>query len=118
MYSDGQSANFTGHSLDKYRIVFNQTLQHSLIYRYVTHLGRKPSRTITIKTFRKTLFHTKRENSKGCMHEISKFLKILLLFSNDRNWSEKIRNHEWTWSHVARLRILRDIAEFTYGTEI
>ncbi|KRY96996.1 hypothetical protein T11_8688, partial [Trichinella zimbabwensis] len=65
MYSNGQSANFTGHSLHKYRIVFNQTLQHSLIYRYVTHLGRKPSKTVTIKTFRKTLFYTKLENSKG-----------------------------------------------------
>ncbi|KRY94975.1 hypothetical protein T11_7165 [Trichinella zimbabwensis] len=31
---------------------------------------------------------------------------------------EEIRNHEWTWSHVARLRISRDIAEFTYGTKI
>ncbi|KRZ00704.1 hypothetical protein T11_11452 [Trichinella zimbabwensis] len=40
------------------------------------------------------------------------------LDKNDVNWSEKIRNHEWTWSHVARLRILRDIAEFTYGTKI
>ncbi|KRY98509.1 hypothetical protein T11_10830, partial [Trichinella zimbabwensis] len=67
------------------------------------HLGRKPSKTITFKTFRKTLFHTKRENSKSYSHEISKFLKILLLFRDDVNWSEKIRNHEWTWSHVARL---------------
>ncbi|KRZ00250.1 hypothetical protein T11_8255 [Trichinella zimbabwensis] len=41
MYSNGQSANITGHSLDK----------------------------------------------------------------DDVNWSEKIRNHEWTLSHVARLRI-------------
>ncbi|KRZ01408.1 hypothetical protein T11_13584, partial [Trichinella zimbabwensis] len=55
-----------------------------LIYRYVTHLGRKPSKTITIKTFRKTLFHTKRENRKSCSHEISKFLKILLFFRNDK----------------------------------
>ncbi|KRZ02640.1 hypothetical protein T4B_7125 [Trichinella pseudospiralis] len=55
MYSDGQSANIIGHSLEKYRI----TLPHSLIYRYVTHLGRKPSKTITIRTYRKTLFHTK-----------------------------------------------------------
>ncbi|KRY64612.1 hypothetical protein T4A_10006 [Trichinella pseudospiralis] len=30
MYSDGQNANFTGHSLDKYKIVFNQTLQQFL----------------------------------------------------------------------------------------
>ncbi|KRZ05622.1 hypothetical protein T11_15741 [Trichinella zimbabwensis] len=93
MYSDGQNANFIGQSLDKYRIVFNQTLQHPLIYRYVTHLGRKPSKTITIKTYRKMLFHTKRENSKGCSHEILKFLKILLFFRNDVNWSDKIRNH-------------------------
>ncbi|KRZ00442.1 hypothetical protein T11_2785 [Trichinella zimbabwensis] len=40
------------------------------------------------------------------------------LDKNDVNWSEKIRNHEWTSSHVARLRISRDIAEFTYGTKI
>ncbi|KRY98505.1 hypothetical protein T11_15570, partial [Trichinella zimbabwensis] len=58
----------------------------------------------------KNAFHTKRENSKGYRHEISKFLKILLFFRNDVNWSDKIRNHEWTWSHVARLRISRDIA--------
>ncbi|KRY85383.1 hypothetical protein T11_15367 [Trichinella zimbabwensis] len=37
-----QVLNFAhpGHSLDKYMVVFNQTLQHSLIYRYVSHLGR------------------------------------------------------------------------------
>ncbi|KRY94848.1 hypothetical protein T11_302 [Trichinella zimbabwensis] len=61
MYSDGQSANFTGHSLDKYRIVFNLNLQ-SIDINYV-------------------------------------------------NWSEEIRNDEWTWSYVVRLRISRDIAK-------
>ncbi|KRZ65210.1 hypothetical protein T10_3858, partial [Trichinella papuae] len=60
MYSDGQSANFTGHSLDKYRIVFNQTLQHSLIYRYVTHLGRKPS-----KNFEKRFFTRNPKTAKA-----------------------------------------------------
>ncbi|KRY63098.1 hypothetical protein T4A_2765, partial [Trichinella pseudospiralis] len=25
--------------------------------------------------------------------------------------------HEWIWSHVPRLRISRDIAEITYGSE-
>ncbi|KRZ66445.1 hypothetical protein T10_5463, partial [Trichinella papuae] len=49
-----------------FQFVFSQT-----IYRYVIHLGRRPSKTITIKTFRKTLFHTKRENSNGYSHEIS-----------------------------------------------
>ncbi|KRY80784.1 hypothetical protein T4D_3306 [Trichinella pseudospiralis] len=55
-YSDGQSANFADHSLDKYRIVFNQTLHHSPICRYVTHLEKKPSKAIAIEAFRKTLF--------------------------------------------------------------
>ncbi|KRX86201.1 hypothetical protein T4E_9417 [Trichinella pseudospiralis] len=71
-YSDGQSANFADHSLDKYRIVFNQTLHHSPICRYVTHLEKKPSKAIAIKAFRKTLFHTKRENSKVARLRISR----------------------------------------------
>ncbi|KAL1236857.1 Proton-gated ion channel [Trichinella pseudospiralis] len=37
---------------------------------------------------------------------------------NDVNWSEKIRNHEWIWSHVARLGISRDITEITHGSKI
>ncbi|KRZ01173.1 hypothetical protein T11_2627 [Trichinella zimbabwensis] len=49
MYSDGQSANFTGHSLDKYRIDFKQSLQDSEIYRYLTDLGSKPSKAVVWK---------------------------------------------------------------------
>ncbi|KRZ69402.1 hypothetical protein T10_12851, partial [Trichinella papuae] len=89
MYSDGQSANFTGHSLDKYRIVFNQTLQHSLIYRYET-----------IKKFRKTLFHTKPENSKGYSHEVLKFLKI--------NKLEITNDHGRTFPDYEFLKILQN----------
>ncbi|KRX95876.1 hypothetical protein T4E_1651 [Trichinella pseudospiralis] len=36
---------------------------------------------------------------------------------NDVNWSEEIRNHEWIWSKVARLRSSRDTAEITCGTK-
>ncbi|KRZ00203.1 hypothetical protein T11_11162 [Trichinella zimbabwensis] len=56
MYSDGQSANFTGHSLDKYRIDFKQSLQDSEIYRYLTDLGSKPSKAVTIKNIEKRIF--------------------------------------------------------------
>ncbi|KRY64574.1 hypothetical protein T4A_11764 [Trichinella pseudospiralis] len=31
--------------------------------------------------------------------------------TNDKNSSQKIRNHEWTWSHVATLRISRHMAK-------
>ncbi|KRZ40179.1 hypothetical protein T4C_3599, partial [Trichinella pseudospiralis] len=55
-----------------------------------------PSRKETVKTFRKTLISHK-------AHKFSKLLKIVWFFRNDVNWSEKIRNHEWIWSHVARL---------------
>ncbi|KRY33750.1 hypothetical protein T01_1730 [Trichinella spiralis] len=39
-------------------IVFNQTLQNSLIYPYITVAKKK------ISKFRKNIFHPKRENSK------------------------------------------------------
>ncbi|KRZ42204.1 hypothetical protein T4C_12899 [Trichinella pseudospiralis] len=32
-----------------------------------------------------------------------------------KEWNRSKR--EWIWSHVARLRISRDIAEITYGSE-
>ncbi|KRX89369.1 hypothetical protein T4E_11826 [Trichinella pseudospiralis] len=71
------------------------TLYHFLISRYVTHLEKKPSKAIAIKASRNAFSHK----------------------TNDVNWSEKIQNPEWIWSHIARLRISRDIAEITYGTE-
>ncbi|KRY98787.1 hypothetical protein T4B_14028, partial [Trichinella pseudospiralis] len=67
-----QSVSFTDPSLDKYRIVFDQTLQHSLRCRYVSHFGRKLSNSLTMKIFRKKLFHTKRENSTGFENFIKK----------------------------------------------
>ncbi|KRZ76219.1 hypothetical protein T10_4013 [Trichinella papuae] len=92
MYLDGQSAKFTGHSLDKYRIVFNETLQHTLICRYIGPLRRKASKTITIKKFRKTLFHTKREN----INEISKLVKILFFFKNEKSRMELVARSQFT----------------------
>ncbi|KRY73771.1 hypothetical protein T4A_11377, partial [Trichinella pseudospiralis] len=56
-------------------------LHHFLISRYVTHLEKEPSKAIAIKASRNAFSHK----------------------TNDVNWSEKIRNHEWIWSHVARL---------------
>ncbi|KRZ75369.1 hypothetical protein T10_8952 [Trichinella papuae] len=72
MYSDRQSGTFTGYSLDNYRIVFNQTLQHSLIYRYITDL----SKAISIKKYGKRFFTRKAKTAKSIAHEISKISKM------------------------------------------
>ncbi|KRZ01208.1 hypothetical protein T11_8179 [Trichinella zimbabwensis] len=105
MYSDGQSANFTGHSLDKYRIVFNQTLQHSNLS--ICNSSWKE----TIKNFRKTLFHTKPENSKGYSHEILKFLKIVFsvkMRSTVKNKLEITNDHGRTFPDYELLEILQN----------
>ncbi|KRY99453.1 hypothetical protein T11_9316 [Trichinella zimbabwensis] len=49
------------------------TLQHSLIYRYVTHHGRKPSKTITIKTFRKPFFTQNAKTEKAIATKFQNF---------------------------------------------
>ncbi|KRY98771.1 hypothetical protein T4B_14296 [Trichinella pseudospiralis] len=42
-------------------------------------------------------------------------LKYDGLHNNKNKWNRL--KHEWFWSHVPRLRISRDIAEITYGSE-
>ncbi|KRY63594.1 hypothetical protein T4A_9956 [Trichinella pseudospiralis] len=69
-------------------------LKYKLLHNTKNFVTLKPSKTITIKTYRKTLFHTKGENRKSYSHEISTLLKIVLFFRNDINLFEKITNHE------------------------
>ncbi|KRZ34629.1 hypothetical protein T4C_1594 [Trichinella pseudospiralis] len=38
-------------------------------------------------------------------------LRSLVKLRNDKNSSQKIRNHEWTSSHVTTLRISRHMAK-------
>ncbi|KRZ76220.1 hypothetical protein T10_4013 [Trichinella papuae] len=88
-------ANFRGHLFHKYRLICNETLQNFSIYHCLSIVSKRR------RKFERKLFTKNAKTAKAIAHEISNLHKISFQLKNELKSSEKIRQFQRTWSHVA-----------------